>query len=186
MSCVAWSVRFSVSCFLFLGSLMSQAAGPLSFNRDIRPILSDNCFACHGLDEEAREAKLRLDTPEGAFRKKKRGMSAIVPGKPEESEAWLRIISDDEDEMMPPPDSHKSLDDEEKAIIKRWIEEGAPYQNHWSFESPVMPKIPAGEGGEIDRFVKAALKKEGLEFSKEADRETLIRRVSFALTGTQG
>jgi hypothetical protein len=166
-----------------MGCLWGQASELLSFNRDIRPILSDKCFACHGFDEETREAKLRLDTPEGAFRKKKRGKSAIVPGKLEESEAWLRIIADDEDEVMPPPDSHKSLSDEEKGILKRWIEEGATYQKHWAFESPVKAEVPAGEGREIDRFVEVGLKKEGWGFSEEADRETLIRRVSFALTG---
>ncbi len=156
---------------------------PLSFNTDIRPILSDKCFACHGIDEESREAKLRLDTPEGAFRKKRRGKSALVPGNLDESESWLRIISNDEDEVMPPPDSHKKLSDEEKSLIKRWIEEGASYQKHWAFEAPVMPEIPAGQGSEIDRFVESALKKEGWEMSPEADREILIRRVSFALTG---
>ena len=166
-----------------MGCLWGQASELLSFNRDIRPILSDKCFACHGFDEETREAKLRLDTPEGAFRKKKRGKSAIVPGKLEESEAWLRIIADDEDEVMPPPDSHKSLSDEEKGILKRWIEEGATYQKHWAFESPVKAEVPAGEGREIDRFVEVGLKKEGWGFSDEADRETLVRRVSFALTG---
>ena len=172
------------SIFFFAASCLgAQAAESLSFNRDIRPILSDKCFACHGMDEEAREAKLRLDTSEGAFRKKKRGKSAIVPGKPDESESWLRIISDDEEEVMPPPDSHKTLTAEEKELIKRWIEEGAVYQKHWAFEAPVMPQIPEGSGSEIDRFVGAGLKKEGWQVTPEADRETLIRRVSFALTG---
>lgn len=180
---VIGSVKF-VQSYLFAAiCLWGEAAEPLTFNRDIRPILSDKCFACHGFDEETREAKLRLDTPEGAFRKKRRGKSAIVPGQLEESESWLRIISDDEEEVMPPPDSHKSLSDEEKGILKRWIEEGATYQRHWAFEAPVKQEVPAGTGSEIDRFVEASLKKEGWGFSPEADRETLIRRVSFALTG---
>lgn len=176
-------VQIFKGSLIFLMCLGAQAVEPISFNRDIRPILSDKCFACHGFDEETREAKLRLDTPEGAFRKKKRGKSAIVPGKSEESESWLRIISDDEDEVMPPPDSHKSLNEVEKALIKRWIDEGAEYQKHWAFEAPVMPKIPAGPGGEIDRFVGAALNKDGWKFTPEAEQSTLIRRVSFALTG---
>ena len=180
---VTMRVRFSIGCLFAITSLGAQAEAPINFNRDIRPILSDKCFACHGFDEETREAKLRLDTPEGAFRKKKRGKSAIVPGKPEESGSWLRITSDDEEEVMPPPDSHKSLNDEEKVLIKRWIEEGAIYQKHWAFEAPVKAEVPAGSGSEIDRFVEAALKKDGWEFSPEADRETLIRRVSFALSG---
>ncbi|MBR01128.1 MAG: hypothetical protein CMO60_09750, partial [Verrucomicrobiales bacterium] len=168
--------------FLILTS-QACAKSSLTFNKDIRPILSDKCFACHGFDEETREAKLRLDTPEGAFKKKKRGKSAIVPGKPDESESWLRIITKDEDDVMPPPDSHKQLTSEEKAIIRQWIAEGAEYQRHWAFEAPVKGEIPGVEGTVIDRFVEAGLEKEGVGFSPEADRATLIRRVSFALTG---
>ncbi|MDB4432599.1 DUF1549 domain-containing protein [Akkermansiaceae bacterium] len=169
---------------LILGSaLILNGSEVLSFNQDIRPILSDKCFACHGMDEDSREAKLRLDTPEGAFRKKRRGKSALVAGKPDESESWLRIITNDEDEMMPPPDSHKALSDEEKELIKRWIEEGASYQKHWAFEPPVMSAVPPGQGSEIDRFVGSVLKRNNLELSPEADREVLIRRVSFALSG---
>ena len=165
--------------------LVSQAPGKksLSFNRDIRPILSDKCFACHGFDEETREGELRLDTPEGAFKKKRRGKSPIVAGKPDESEAWLRIITKDEDDVMPPPDSHKQLTLEEKSILRQWIQEGAEYQRHWAFVAPVKAEVPGGEGLEIDRFVGARLTKEGMGFSPEADRPTLIRRVSFALIG---
>ena len=165
--------------------LVSQAPGEksLSFNRDIRPILSDKCFACHGFDEETREGELRLDTPEGAFKKKRRGKSPIVAGKPDESEAWLRIITKDEDDVMPPPDSHKQLTLEEKSILRQWIQEGAEYQRHWAFVAPVKAEVPGGEGLEIDRFVGALLTKEGMGFSPEADRPTLIRRVSFALIG---
>jgi len=164
--------------------LASEALGEgaLSFNKDIRPILSDKCFACHGFDEETREAKLRLDTPEGAFKKRRKG-AAIVPGKPAESLAWKLIITEDEDDLMPPLDSHKKMSSEEKAIIRQWIEEGAEYQKHWAFEAPVKSEIPKGEGMTIDRFVGAGLEKQGVDFSPEADRSTLIRRVSFALTG---
>ena len=176
--------RDALCVVLILGSaLILNGSEVLSFNQDIRPILSDKCFACHGMDEDSREAKLRLDTPEGAFRKKRRGKSALVAGKPDESESWLRIISNDEDEMMPPPDSHKALSDQEKELIKRWIEEGASYQKHWAFEPPVMSAVPPGQGSEIDRFVGSVLKRNNLELSPEADREVLIRRVSFALSG---
>lgn len=176
--------RDALCVVLILGSaLILNGSEVLSFNQDIRPILSDKCFACHGMDEDSREAKLRLDTPEGAFRKKRRGKSALVAGKPDESESWLRIISNDEDEMMPPPDSHKALSDQEKELIKRWIEEGVSYQKHWAFEPPVMSAVPPGQGSEIDRFVGSVLKRNNLELSPEADREVLIRRVSFALSG---
>ena len=163
---------------LAASALPLAAAEPLSFNRDIRPILSDTCFACHGFDAKHREAKLRLDTPEGAFQKDKDGYAAIVPGKPEESLAWQRITTDDEEDIMPPLDSHKKLDAEQRETIRLWIEQGAPYQKHWAFEAPVKP---AGEG--IDHFVQAQLTPMKLALSPEADRPTLIRRVSMALTG---
>ncbi|MEN8865573.1 MAG: PSD1 and planctomycete cytochrome C domain-containing protein [Akkermansiaceae bacterium] len=183
MFLLASGVKYLGAALMFGSALFAEGADALSFNRDIRPILSEKCFACHGMDEESREAKLRLDTPEGAFRKKRQGKSALVPGRPDESESWLRIVSDDEEEVMPPPDSHKTLNDEEKKLIRQWIEEGASYQKHWAFEAPVMPVIPAGEGSEIDRFVESDLKETGWQMSSEADRTTLIRRVSFTLTG---
>ena len=156
--------RSGFCVFLMLGSsLFATGSEVLNFNRDIRPILSDKCFTCHGIDEDSREAKLRLDTPEGAFRKKRRGKAALVAGKPDESELWLRIISDDEDKMMPPLDSRKTLSNEDKRLIKRWIEGGASYQKHWAFESPVMPILPPGQGSEIDRFVGSVLKKNTLQ-----------------------
>ena len=176
-------MKISVRFIFVLAVSGVGKAEPLSYNKDVRPILSDKCFACHGVDEAAREGKLRLDTPEGAFREKKRGRPAIVPGKVAESEAWARIITSDEDDLMPPPDSHKKLSSEEKEIIRQWIEEGAIYQKHWAFEAPVKSEVPEGTGTEIDRFIEAALRRDGLEFSPEADRSTLIRRVSFALTG---
>jgi len=176
-------MRFPGTLILSLFIAVGAKAKPLAYNRDVRPILSDKCFACHGIDEEAREGKLRLDTSEGAFRERKRGKAAIVPGKIEESEVWARIMTTDEDDLMPPPDSHKRLSTEEKAIIRQWIEEGAAYQKHWAFETLVKSEVPQGTGSEVDRFIQAALQKEGLDFSPEADRATLIRRVSFALTG---
>ena len=158
-------------------------AQELSFNRDIRPILSDKCFACHGMDPKKREAKLRLDTLEGATAKNEDGKQAIVPGKPDESLLWARIVTTDEDDIMPPPKSHKVLKDEEKGTLRKWIEQGAKYQKHWAFETPVKPPVPEGAGAELDRFLSARLKKDGLAFLPEADRETLIRRVCLTLTG---
>ncbi len=162
---------------------LPAAAAPLTFNKDLRPILSDKCFACHGFDAKKREASLRLDTPEGAFAANKEGRHAIVPGKPEESLVWQRITTADADDVMPPAKSHKTLSDSEKATIKTWIEQGAPYQKHWSFETPVKPAVPPGPGNEIDRFISASLQTSGLIPQPEADRSTLIRRVTMALTG---
>ena len=158
-------------------------ADHLEFNRDIRPILSDKCFACHGFDAKTREAGLRLDTPEGAYALKD-GIQAIKPGDLEESEAWHRVTHSDEDEVMPPPESNKSLTEEEKEVLKRWIEEGSKYQPHWAFVPPkkVAPSVVEGRNP-IDHFIGARLEEEELSFSPEADHKTLIRRVTLDLTG---
>ena len=168
---------------LFALTALPAAAQELTFNRDIRPILSDKCFACHGADEKKREAKLRLDIPETATAKNEDGKAAIVPGKPDESMLWQRIITKDADDVMPPPKSHKQLNEAEKQTLRKWIEQGASYQKHWAFETPVKPALPEGAGGELDRFLSARLKQDGLTLSAEADRETLLRRVSMTLTG---
>ncbi|MGK0186725.1 MAG: hypothetical protein ACI9R3_002508 [Verrucomicrobiales bacterium] len=162
----------------FVVLVISASAEPLQFNRDIRSILSENCFACHGIDAKHRKAKLRLDLKEEAFRKDESAEAAIVPGNPGMSKIWQRITATDSDDIMPPPESHKSLDTAEKETIRLWIEQGAPYQKHWAFEAPVKSE---GEG--IDHFIGEALQAEGLDFSPAADRPTLIRRVSMALTG---
>jgi hypothetical protein len=179
--------RLALATVLILAGIPFPASaandGKLRFNQDIRPILSDKCFACHGTDPKKRKADLRLDTPEGAYAVTD-DVQAIAPGDLAKSEAWKRILSKDEDEVMPPPESHKKLSDAEKAIIKRWIEEGAAYQKHWAFEAPVKAALPAGAGGNpIDAFIGDRLQREGLAFSPEADRGTLIRRVAFAVTG---
>lgn len=147
------------------------------FNRDIRPILSDRCFVCHGFDAKARKEDLRLDVAEGAYAKK-----AIVPGKPLESEAWKRITSSDPEKVMPPSDSFLKLSDPEKALIKRWIEGGAVYQPHWALVRVEPPALPAGEHP-VDGAVKRRLAKEGLDLAPEAPRETLVRRLSLDLRG---
>ncbi len=162
----------------FLSASYAAGTDEVSFNQHIRPIFSDKCFSCHGFDSKHRKAGLRLDTPEGAYAEND-GVKAIVPGKLSESEAWTRILSEDEDEVMPPPDSHKTLSKAEKDTIKRWIEQGAKYQKHWSFEPPVK----SAKSNSIDGFLSDRLKREGLQSAPQADKETLIRRVSFSLTG---
>ena len=149
----------------------------IEFNRDVRPILSENCFKCHGFDEKKREAKRRIDTREGALAELE-GVRAIVPGKLAESEVHTRIRSTDADEQMPPPKSGKKLGERQRAIIDRWIEQGAEYQAHWAY-APVQR--PAGNS--IDGLVQARLKQIGLSPSPEADAHTLIRRLSLDLTG---
>jgi hypothetical protein len=166
------------------GAGMSQAAGPLRFDRDIRPLLSENCYACHGPGQQ--EAGLRLDGAEEATRQLDSGARAIVPGQPAASELVARIHASDPDLVMPPPHSKKTLSAEQKALLERWITAGAVYEKHWSFgpiEPPAVPAAAAADLGPIDRFLEARLAAEGLPVNAEADRRTLIRRLSFALTG---
>lgn len=166
---------------LVLGTRASGSDGVPEFNRDIRPLLSDRCFACHGFDARARKGDLRLDTPEGAFEKRDAGQ-AIVPGKPAESLAWQRILSDDPKEVMPPADSHLSLSKPERELIRRWIEGGAVYQPHWTLQRVVRPEVPAG-GNPIDELVTRRISRDGLKLSQEAEKATLARRLSFDLRG---
>jgi hypothetical protein len=160
----------------------------IEFNRDVRPILADACFACHGFDARSRKVKLRLDTPEGAFALRK-DIYPIKPGNLDESEVWKRITSPHADSVMPPPESNKKLTADQKETIRLWIKQGAKYQKHWSFEPirrPAVPEIPDRKGpvpDPVDAFILARLNREGLKPTPEADRETLVRRVSFALTG---
>jgi len=159
-------------------------AQTLEFNRDLRPILADKCFACHGSDAGQRQAGLRLDQAEGATQVLDSGSRAIVPCLPEASAVWQRIQSASPAERMPPPESHKQLTAAEKWKIARWIEDGAIYQPHWSFEPIRLPSPPSGETtNSIDAWILAHLRSEGLDPSGPADRETLLRRVTFDLTG---
>ena len=163
----------------------SKAGNKISFNRDIRPILSDHCFACHGFDAKNRQADLRLDTPAGALSETS-GSPAIVPGQLEESPLWLRINESDAALRMPPPESHKELTAAQIELIKRWIEAGASYQKHWALERPVVVPVPSvlpDSGNPIDAFLLVRLQEHGLTMLAEADRRTLIRRVAFAVTG---
>lgn len=179
-------VTLSAFTFAFAVVLPAEAATKLDFNRDIRPILSDNCFACHGFDAKKRKAGLRLDTAEGAYEAKD-GEQAIKPGDPKLSTIIQRILSTDEDEVMPPPESHKKVTAQQVEILQRWIREGAEYQKHWAFEKPVKPAVPAIPGGSIrnpiDAFLQDRLAHEGLTASPEASKEILIRRVTLDLTG---
>ncbi len=160
----------------------------MGFNRDVRPILSDKCYRCHGPDARHREAGLRLDMEQMATAELDSGATAVVPGKVDESELVHRIFAEDDAERMPPPDSGKSLTEREKAILKSWVEQGARYEPHWSFVPPQRSAPPLAPNShwrrnEIDDFVLDRLRKEGLSPSPEADRRTLLRRVTFDLTG---
>jgi len=162
----------------------AASSGPIQFNRDIRPILSDNCFACHGFDAKKRKANLRLDEPGGLFKPNADGVVMIQAGDPDRSEIWRRIVSDDEEEVMPPPETHKTVTSEQRAVLRRWIQQGAPYQKHWAFVAPSPPQVPAvPEATALDAFIRDRLSAEGLSPAPEADKETLIRRVTFDLTG---
>ncbi|MBN7810604.1 PSD1 domain-containing protein [Algoriphagus sp. H41] len=159
----------------------------VSYNFHIRPILSDKCFACHGPDANKREADLRLDTEEGAFKalKESPGMFALVAGKPEESAVYHRIVSEDPGEIMPPPESNLSLSQEEIALIKKWIEQGAKYEPHWAFLKVEKPAVPESDWGisEIDAFVYQKMRAKKLEPNPEAKPHELIKRASLDLTG---
>ncbi len=166
--------------------ITASAAEKVLFNRDVRPILSQNCFACHGFDAKKREADLRLDVRESAIGKAESGKAAIVPGKLEESELWHRIHATDPTEIMPPPKHHAPLTAKQKEILRSWIEQGAEYEGHWAFTKPVSPVVPAMtvEGGNvIDAFIQQTLQEKKLTFSPEADRSTLLRRLSLDLIG---
>jgi hypothetical protein len=160
--------------------LLASTASALDFNRDVRPVLAQQCFTCHGMDDHGRKGKLRLDLSESAYGKGKSGEIAIVPGKPDASEVVKRILSTDEDEVMPPPHTKKVLSDKEKSILKQWIAEGAKYEAHWAYSPPQPSKDPKAS---IDHFIRERLEKEGLKPSAEADPYTLVRRVYLDLTG---
>ncbi|MFO1044403.1 MAG: DUF1553 domain-containing protein [Planctomycetaceae bacterium] len=168
----------------------ANAQDRVEFNRDIRPILSDNCFACHGPDEKTREADLRLDLAEASQKRLPSGTTAVVVGKPGESELIRRIVSADANSVMPPPDSGKHLTSAQITILKRWIEQGAEYQAHWSFTTLTRPKVPSVNPAynrqarnSIDNFVLSRLAEEKLNPSPESDRLRLLRRISLDLTG---
>ncbi|MEY2429208.1 MAG: hypothetical protein QOJ40_2093 [Verrucomicrobiota bacterium] len=165
-----------------------SASDAIEFNRDIRPIISENCFACHGTDSASRKAGLRLDRPEDATAPRKDSNPAIVPGKPDDSLVIQRINASDPDDIMPPVKSHKVLTAAQKDLLKRWIAAGAKYQPHWSLIAPTRPALPSIQNrrwvrNPVDYFILARLEHEGLTPAPEADRRTLARRLSLDLTG---
>jgi hypothetical protein len=170
--------------------ITSETAGspkPVDFNRDILPILSDNCFSCHGPDEKQRMADLRLDDKVGIFADRG-GYRVVMPGKSAESKLYQKISATDADMRMPPAYSNRTLTKVQIELIRRWIDEGAPYAKHWAFIAPVRPAVPEVKGkawprNSIDNFVLARLESEGLKPSPSADKATLLRRLTFDLTG---
>lgn len=169
-----------VSCVFSASAVADQ---PIEFNRDIRAILVQACFACHGPDSDARQAGLRLDQRQAAIE-----AGSIVPGDPESSELIRRVFADSEFEIMPPPEHPHELTDQQKDLLRRWVAEGAEYQPHWAFVLPERPPVPELENADwvrnpIDAFILAQLQQRGLEPAPEADRYTLARRVSLDLTG---
>jgi len=180
-------MRYLVLSLVFLlGNAFSEAR-EIGFNRDVRSILSANCFECHGPDEKSREAGLRLDTFEGATADND-GVRAIVPGDPASSEILRRLTTSDPSDRMPPPESKKTVSEAEVEILRQWIEQGANYQRHWSFIPPSRPRLPSVSsmdriGNPIDRFVLSRLEDEGLSFSAQASPHTLVRRLYLDLIG---
>lgn len=171
-------MRLTVSTLLVAGALPLFSA-PLSYNRDVRPILAENCFACHGPDKAARKAKLRLDVRDEALAKE-----AFVPGDIEASELVYRILTDDADDVMPPPKSHKKLTDTQKKTLQDWIKQGAKYEAHWAYLKPSQPAVPdMGAKHPIDNFVLAAMPANERKLSPAADPKTLDRRIAFDLLG---
>jgi hypothetical protein len=180
----------SISFFLLVLSAAHQlpAADKIDYQREIRPLLADRCFSCHGRDADHREGGLRLDEFEAALKGGDSGEKSIVRGQPDKSELIRRIFSSDADEQMPPPKSKKMLSSTEKNLLKRWIAEGAEYKAHWAFTAPTRPEIPsvkktAWPKNDIDRFILARLEREGLSPSPPADATTLLRRLSLDITG---
>ncbi len=174
-------------------SLASTAlAESIDFSKQIRPILSENCFFCHGPDDKKREADLRLDD-ETSAKKSNDGVIAVVPGDPEKSALIQRIVTTDPDEVMPPPKQHKTISPTQVALLKEWIKQGAKWGKHWSYEKVVRPAVPSaqlsvlsaqsGKVNPVDAFLAQRLAKEGLKFSPKADAATLMRRVALDLTG---
>jgi hypothetical protein len=175
-----------VSLLVAIAAAWAGAAVP-DFNRDVRPILSENCFQCHGQDPAKREGKLRLDERAGATAVRD-GIAAIVPGRPDESELLRRLASREASEVMPPPESHKRVTPAQAETLRRWIAGGAPYAAHWAFVPPERPPLPARTAAAaalhpIDVFVRARLAAEGLAPAPEAPPETWLRRAALDLTG---
>jgi mono/diheme cytochrome c family protein len=173
---------------LLLGIALPLPAAPMEFNRDIRPVLAENCFHCHGPDPGTRKAGLRLDTEAGFFTAKEGEKPTVIKGKPMDSALFLRLITADPDELMPPPETHKTLKPAEIAAVKSWIEQGAPWQPHWSLIAPTRPALPSVAAKQwvktpVDAFVLQKLEAEGLSPAPGAEAHTLVRRIALDITG---
>ncbi len=180
---ILFASLFALSGPLRIHAASSSDSSKISYNFEVRPILADHCFKCHGADEKQRKAKLRLDVREDAIAAK-----SILPGNADASELIKRLLTSDEDAVMPPPKEHRPLAPEQIALLRHWIEQGAPYEKHWSFIPPTKPPIPRGMPGSpvshpIDVFVLDRLAREGLPPSPPASRESWLRRVTLDLTG---
>ncbi|HZZ42179.1 MAG TPA: DUF1549 domain-containing protein, partial [Tepidisphaeraceae bacterium] len=184
-------IQIPILALLLLTPLHASAASPINFSRDIQPILSDNCYFCHGPDAHERHGDLRLDTladPKLNPFAARDGYNIITPGKPDDSVLVLRITSDDPDDLMPPAKSHRKLTDAQKQLLTEWIQQGAKWGKHWSFVPPILSPIPEVKDqswprNPVDNFILARLEKENLHPSPEAPKTTLIRRVTLDLTG---
>ena len=191
----------TIRYFLLAVALLSTAAADVTriedtspvpdriqFNRDVRPILSENCYVCHGPDPATREANLRFDTKDGMFAVLEEGHVAVTPGNLGKSELWKRVTLTGKKGQMPPVKSGKKLTAREAAVLRKWIEQGAEWQGHWAFIAPgKVPPPPVKNSAwvrtPIDAYILARLEKEGIRPSPEADPVTLLRRLSFDLTG---
>ena len=170
----------TLPAWVLASAILGAADTPISYTRDIRPILSENCFYCHGQDPNQRKADIRFDTLQG-----QKESGTITPGKPSESPLIDRIHSGDATKLMPPPKSNRKLTADQKKLLERWIAEGARFEDHWAFVPPVRPPVPEVPGitHPVDRFLAAAQKVKGIQPNPEADRRTLIRRLTLDLTG---
>ena len=181
-------MRIDTTLLFTLLASSAVAAQPIGFNKDIRPILADACFHCHGPDPGTRKAGLRLDTEAGFFTAKEGEKPTVIKNQPEISNLFQRLITKDEDDLMPPPESHKTLKPEQIALVKEWIAQGAPWQPHWSLIAPQRSALPQVKDSAwvktpIDRFVLAKLEAAGLKPAAQADAHALIRRVALDITG---
>lgn len=177
-----------VAVAMLVAAASPAAEPPPDFAREVRPILASHCFKCHGPDDKARKGGLRLDVPEGALAAGDSGTVALVPGRPDESEVIRRLLTDDPDDLMPPPAVKHPMSAAETEIIRRWVAAGARYEKHWAYVPPRQAPIPSVQNTSwprtaIDHFVLARLEAEGLSPAPEADRATLVRRLSLDLTG---
>lgn len=185
---LAAHLPFWLAVVCFVTFPLGAKAAKVDFNRDIQPVMADTCFRCHGFDQQARKARLRLDVRAEAMRPAKSGAIPIVPGKPQDSEVIRRLFTEDADDRMPPESIHKPLTTEQKNLFQRWIAEGAEYRDHWAFIPPQPvepPKVKPSRWPKtpVDQFILAELNRKKLKPAPEADKQTLIRRLSLDLTG---